>query len=65
LQENRKQLEEVLFERNLDRFDHFGSFVAAHLKTKPPEIAEFLMKEISNIIFSDINIEISMKNNDG
>ena len=61
MQDNRKQLEDIMQERQLDRFDHFGNFIAAHLKTKPAEIADFYIKEITNLVLSDINIEISMR----
>ena len=64
LQESREQLRD-LEAPSLDRFDHFSTFIAAQLRNKPHEVSNYLMKEITNLVLSDMTIEVSFSSEAG
>ena len=60
LRHSQKQVNELKMEvPESDRFDHFANFVAAQLRSNPPEVANHMMREITNVVVSDYSIELT------
>ena len=55
LKESRQSLATIC-ENEGDEFEDFGKFVASQLRNKPYHVAKMLMRDVSNHLFSDIQV---------